>query len=135
MRTRTSFVAAAAMILCWGWRAASEASAITIPQGPGQDISPWGDNGAFATVGQTFTADSSLGLFLDDFTFYVENACANKITYDADVFAWNGSNVTGSPLLPRDRSTWPAQRPASCPSRSPLTCRQRSPRGASTSSC
>jgi hypothetical protein len=53
---------------------------------------------AVQSLGQTFTADSTLGPYLDDFTFYADNISLNNITYDADVYAWNGTTVTGPAL-------------------------------------
>jgi hypothetical protein len=98
MRTRTSVIAAVAMVLCLGWSAASEASAITIAQSSGGVACCFGS--ILPTVGQTFTADSTLGLYLDDFTLYFHNISVfDKITYDADVYAWNGTTVTGPALF------------------------------------
>jgi hypothetical protein len=87
-----------ATVLCWGWSAASEASAIIVAQ-TSFSVGTIGPNEAFGSMGQTFTADASLGLFLDDFTFYTDNVLSSTLTYDADVYAWNGTTVTGPALF------------------------------------
>jgi hypothetical protein len=83
-----------------GWSAASEASAITIAT-DGDFVGNFGLSQNIQSIGQTFTADATLGLYLDDFTFYARNAGPNEVTYDADMYAWNGTTdtITGSPLF------------------------------------
>jgi hypothetical protein len=78
-----------------GWSAVSEASAITIAA---NDSVCCLSGGGATSLGQTFTADAGLGLYLDDFTFYARNPLPD-LKYDAAVYAWNGTTVTGSPLF------------------------------------
>jgi PEP-CTERM motif len=72
----------------------------TISTVPTDYISSWGEPLASTpTYGQTITADPRLGLYLDAFTFYIQNYRPGTITYNAYIYEWTGTSVTGPALF------------------------------------
>ncbi len=65
-----------------------------------QNIGGWGEPDT-ATFGQTITAPANV-ISLQDFSFYLTNDPGNmgpvSINYKAYVYAWDGTEATGSPL-------------------------------------
>ena len=69
----------------------------TTPAWGGQSISFWGEPDT-ATFGQTFTAPTGV-ISLSDFSFYLkDDTNGSNIPYNAYVYAWDGSEATGSAL-------------------------------------
>jgi hypothetical protein len=60
-------------------------------------VGSWG-NGTIPTFGQTFTATSPNNV-LNSIQFELYNASGTPVNYRADVYAWNGTGITGPALF------------------------------------
>jgi hypothetical protein len=56
-------------------------------------------SGSTPTYGQTFKASAGLGLYMRDFTFYFNNSSSSALSYQAQVYRWNGNAITGPALF------------------------------------
>jgi hypothetical protein len=68
----------------------------------------WGSYST-ATFGESFYAPIAASVSLEDFTFYLSNVTYGEggngtIVYQADVYAWNGSQATGTALFSQNSS-------------------------------
>lgn len=67
-----------------------------------------------STYGQTFTADSSLGLYLDSFSFLLKayGGGSDPSPFSTYVAAWDGAKVTGPILYKSDAENLPVDQAA-----------------------
>ena len=86
--------------LMTGAASRSEAGEISTIPNATSTINSFGQpsSGSTPTYGQTFVASSSLGLFLDSVTFVVANPQTSAVPFQAFVYGWNGTGITGPAL-------------------------------------